>query len=118
MKPYDADELMARIRVQLRSTSGRVLNCGPLQVHLERRQVFCGEAQVPVTDTEYRLLALLAREPGQVYDWEALKAAVWGEKASSSPEVHLSNIRQKLTGVGGGRLIRTVRGAGYALRAR
>jgi two-component system response regulator QseB len=117
VKPFDLDELLARIRAVVRRRSGRATPesaYGALSIDPARRSVvFRGEA-VDLSQREFAVLEALMKEPGTVVSRQKLEDAVygWGEEiGSNSIEVHLHHLRRKLTPA----LIRNVRGVGYRL---
>jgi DNA-binding response OmpR family regulator len=118
-KPFALDELIARIRVQLRHAAGqldeRVLAVGELQLDLARRQARVGELVADLSDREFRLLHELAAHAGEVISRERLLSEVWGyhfDPRSNVVEVCMRRLRKKL---GHAAPIETVRHAGYRL---
>lgn len=120
-KPFHAEELIARIRVQLRRRSaGTQQRIGELVVDPARRQLFWDEHEVRLSPREFDLLVYLCNQPGRVYSREEIERNVWGEDlppSSNVVDVHIANIRSKLRDAGGYGVIRTVRGIGYAIKA-
>jgi two-component system response regulator MprA len=121
VKPFDFDELLARIRALLRRIqpqSEGVLTYADLRLHTGSREVYRGDRRIELTTREYELLFLFLRNPRQVLTREQILDRVWGNAAvdSNAIEVHIGRLRDKLEAVGEVRLIQTVRGAGYALR--
>ena len=119
-KPFSPRELVARVRVVLRRTSGEVaapVRCvGPLKVDVPRRRAHVGEERVELTATEFDLLAHLMARPGRVCTRSDLLAAVWGHRSDAgmrTVDVHIAQLRAKL-GPGAG-TIRTIRGVGYSV---
>jgi DNA-binding response OmpR family regulator len=118
-KPFSPRELVARIRAVLRRADGspdreEVLAMGPVRVQVDRRRVKVDERDVPLTATEFALLAHLMRAPSRVFTREQLLGAVWGYAATAGTrtvDVHVAQLRAKL---GAASPIRTVRGTGYA----
>ncbi|GGJ38112.1 response regulator transcription factor [Deinococcus roseus] len=119
-KPFHADELIARVRVQLRhQQQGEVIAIGKLEIHPQKRLCQYAGQEVRLSPKEFDLLAFLARQPGRVYSREEIEREVWnGELPSNSNvvDVHMANMRAKLRDLDGYGLIRTVRGIGYALK--
>ncbi len=117
LKPFDLDELVARIRALLRRRAGHaspVLACGSLALDPVRREVHLRGEPVALSAREFSLLEALMQRPGAVLSREQLEDAVWGwqqEVGSNAVEVHLHNLRRKL----GAETIRNVRGVGYRL---
>ena len=119
-KPFDADELMARIRAVLRRTgrlgcaAGAIQKFGDVQVNLQAREVWAGGHFVDLTALEFDILALLVRSAGRIVTRDEITASLLQREASPydrALDVHISHLRRKLEP--GGTLIRTVRGVGY-----
>ncbi|HEY5100858.1 MAG TPA: response regulator transcription factor [Gaiellaceae bacterium] len=121
-KPFALDELLARIRVQLRRTvppgdDEHVLHAGPVLLDLARRQARVGDLVTDLSDREFRLLHHLLLHAGEVISRERLLADVWGydfDPGSNVVDVCVRRLRQKL---GPDAHIETVRHAGYRLAA-
>jgi two-component system response regulator MprA len=121
IKPFDFDELLARIRALLRRTQPQgdeVLTYTDLRLHTGSREAYRGQRRIELTTREYELLLLFLRNPRHVLTREQILDRVWGDAAvdSNAIEVHVGRLRDKLEADGEVRLIQTVRGAGYALR--
>jgi DNA-binding response OmpR family regulator len=132
-KPFSPRELVARVRAVLRrrppagppgdaGTPGGAepLRIGPLSIDRRRVEAAVGGRPVPLTATEFRLLAALAEAGGEVRSRDALLDLVWGEDFVGdrrTVDVHVGHIRDKLEHAGAGGLLQTVRGFGYRLRA-
>ncbi len=124
VKPFALEELLARLRALLRrgpgeGSDGERLSFGPLSVDLGARQVTIGGRAVELTRTEFSLLELLMRNPGQVLSRSLINERVWGYdfgETSNSLGVYVGYLRRKLEAGGEPRLIQTVRGVGYVLR--
>ena len=119
-KPFEPEELIARIRAVLRRTSRAACNSPDvLEVNGVRlvpgtRAVWSGGSPVEVTTTEFDILEMIVRAAGRIISREELSAAIYRRPASShdrSLDVHVSHLRRKLGPLGG--LIRTIRGVGY-----
>jgi two-component system response regulator CpxR len=119
-KPFDPDELLARIRAVLRRSDtahwndGTVLSVGDIQVNSTTRQVWVAGAAVELTAVEFDLLEMLMRSAGHVVSREEITAALFDREATAYDrflDVHISHLRKKLEG--GRNLIRAVRGVGY-----
>ncbi|MCV6824365.1 MULTISPECIES: phosphate regulon transcriptional regulator PhoB [Halocynthiibacter] len=122
VKPYSVAELMARVRTQLKrsrpSTVGQTLEFDDITLDSESHKVFRGEEPVKLGPTEFRLLATFMEKPGRVYSRDQLLDRVWGRDIyvdTRTVDVHVGRLRKALSKSGGEDLIRTVRGAGYAL---
>jgi len=125
VKPFALAELLARLRALLRRTSagpqpGGLLTYADLSLDLASFRVHRGEREVMLTRTEFALLELFLRNPQLVLQRSVILERVWGfdfETSSNSLEVYVSYLRRKLEGDGEPRLVHTVRGVGYVLRA-
>jgi DNA-binding response OmpR family regulator len=123
IKPFAFEELLARIRVQLRrrqrDENPAILRYGPLTMDTAAHETVIGERRVELTAKEYELLELFMRHPQQVLTREVIYDRVWGYDfggESNIIEVYIRYLRQKLEAGGEARLIHTVRGVGYILR--
>jgi two-component system response regulator MprA len=121
IKPFDFDELLARIRALLRRTQSLnddVLAFTDLRLDTGTREAHRGERRIELTTREFDLLAFFLRHPRQVLTRDQILLHVWSssELDSNAIEVHIGRLRDKLEAGGEGRLIQTIRGAGYALR--
>jgi two-component system, OmpR family, response regulator len=121
-KPFSFDELLARIRAQLRSGrgggDGSVMRAGKLTLDLARREARLGEVVAELSDREFRVLHHLVRHPGEVVSRERLLSEVWGysfDPRSNVVDVCVRRLRQKLGGSEAP--IETVRHGGYRLTA-
>jgi two-component system, OmpR family, response regulator MprA len=123
VKPFALEELLARVRALLRrSLNGDphgVLRFADLVFDPATREVTRGERKIELTQTEYLLLELFLLNPRQVLPRPLIFDRVWGYDfgpTSNSLEVYVGYLRKKLEAAGEPRLIRTVRGTGYALQ--
>lgn len=122
-KPFSFEELLARIRAQLRrpdAVSADRIEVGDLLLDLKTRRVTKGERDVELTSREFELLAYLMRHPDQVLSRTQLLNGVWGydyDPGTNVLEVYVGYLRKKLADEGEEGPIDTVRGAGYRLRA-
>ncbi|MCT6780657.1 response regulator transcription factor [Streptomyces rubiginosohelvolus] len=132
VKPFELDELFARIRALLRRSSyasaaaagaeapdDDVLSFADLRMDLATREVTRGDRRVELTRTEFTLLEMFLSHPRQVLTREQILKAVWGfdfEPSSNSLDVYVMYLRRKTEAGGEPRLVHTVRGVGYALR--
>jgi two-component system response regulator MprA len=124
VKPYASVELLARIRALLRrsSVSGakELLRCGDLTLDPAARQVSRAGRHLDLTKTEFDLLELLVWNKGVVLTRDTLYERVWGydfETSSRSLDVYIGYLRAKLEAAGEPRLLHTVRGVGFVVRA-
>ena len=121
-KPFSFEELLARVRAQLRQPSQReasVLEAGDVRLDLRTRRVEHGGHEVQLTAREFELLAYLARHPDQVLSREQILNAVWGydfDPGTKVLEVYIGYLRKKLGAGEDGGPIETVRNVGYRLR--
>jgi DNA-binding response OmpR family regulator len=120
-KPFEPRELLARVRVQLRSRRGHTVN-REASVHAgvrldpEKREVTFRQSQVELTRMEFELLRLLISSPGKVFSREELLDRVWGYEnfqATRTVDTHILQLRQKLDDG----LFETIRGVGYRMKA-
>jgi DNA-binding response OmpR family regulator len=123
VKPFSIEELLARLRAHLRRTQEPdldVLELEDLRLNRRTRQVWRGQREIELTAKEFELLAYLFQHPGQVYTREQILEQVWGYDFggdSNIIEVYVRYLRLKLESENEHRLIQTVRGVGYTLRA-
>jgi two-component system, OmpR family, response regulator MprA len=128
VKPFDFDELLARIRALLRRArpadtrrGGEVLRFADVSLDTASRIVTRGDRTIELTPREFDLLAMFLHHPNQVLTRSTLMQRVWGEDfygESNVLEVFVGNVRRALEMDGEPRLIQTVRGVGYVLRTR
>jgi two-component system, OmpR family, response regulator len=115
-KPFALDELIARVRAQLRThPNGHdgVIQAGALVLDLARRQVRIGDAEIDLSDREFRLLHHLVKHAGEVVTRDSILSVVWGchfDPRSNVVDVCVRRLRRKL---GDDAPIETVRHAGY-----
>ncbi|MCM3760890.1 response regulator transcription factor [Alkalihalobacillus oceani] len=123
-KPFESEELLARIRALLRRTSyqteekdGNLLFPDGLQIFYEKRQVYINEALVELTAKEFELLYKLAASPERVFTRDDLLHFIWGAEyigATRTVDSHIKNLRSKLKAAGlPENRIATVWGVGY-----
>jgi len=125
VKPFALSELTARIRALLRrakiqDNKPAVLKYADLVLDTGTREAKRGNETISLTNREYKLLLLFMRHPRQVLTRELIMERVWGfdyEGESNVLEVYVGMLRNKLEAGGKSRLIHTVRGAGYVLKA-
>jgi two-component system response regulator MprA len=125
VKPFDLAELLARLRALLRrhnliDSDGAVLRFEDLSLNPQTREVRRGARPVELTKIEFDLLELFLHHPRQVLTRDQILDLVWGynfDSGTNSLAVYIGYLRRKLEEANEPRLIQTVRGVGYALRA-
>lgn len=123
VKPFERQELLARLRALLRRRPPRgsaSLVVADLQLNPDTHEVRRGERPVELTQREFELLEYLMRNERIVVPRQRLLEDVWGYDpfaTTNTIEVFVSNLRRKLEAGGEPRLLHTIRGAGYVLRA-
>jgi DNA-binding response OmpR family regulator len=121
-KPFERQELLARIRALLRRRPPRgaaSLSVGDLSLNPDTREVRRGDREIELTNREFELLEHLMRNERLVVSRERLLDEVWGYDplaATNTIDVFISNLRRKLEAGGEPRLLHTKRGAGYVLK--
>jgi DNA-binding response OmpR family regulator len=122
VKPFERQELLARMRALLRRRPPRgmaPLRVGDLSLNPDTHEVHRGERRIELTQREFELLEYLMRNERLVISRQKLLDEVWGYdpfSITNTIEVFVSNLRRKLEAGGEPRLLHTVRGAGYVLR--
>ena len=122
-KPFEVDELVARLQVALRRPrleQPTIVSYADLSIDLDRRDVKRGAVSIELSAREYALLLTFVRNPERVFTRDQLLDLVWGSDREVGPgavETYVSYLRAKIDAGFEPKLIRTVRGAGYALRA-
>jgi len=119
-KPFSFDELIARIKVQLRDndTCINTLMIDDLKLDCDRKQVIRGDNMIFLTQKEYMLLEYLLRHRGKILSKEILSEALWNmndEIESNVLNVHIYQLRQKIDTKNKTKLIHTIRGMGYKI---
>ena len=122
-KPFDTEELLARVAVRLREASlsplVKIMTCGDLTLDTSSREVFVKDTPVSLTRTEYAILKLLMQNPGQVLAKSVLLDRI-GEDTpdctENSLKTHVSNLRGKLREASGTDRIEAVWGIGFRLK--
>jgi two-component system response regulator MprA len=125
-KPFELDELLARLRALLRRTSAeagataqRTLRLGELAVDPAARRAWWQGTEITLSKTEFDLLELLVRNAGIVLDRATIYQRIWGYEFGSESKnlaVYIGYLRRKLEQAGAAELIHTVRGVGYSVR--
>jgi two-component system, OmpR family, response regulator MprA len=123
VKPFSFEELLARVHALLRR-SGRqeveILRFADLELDVDAREARRGDRRIDLTTTQFNLLLLFMRHPRKVLSRDVIMQHVWDydfEGESNILEVYVRYLRTKLEADGEPRLIHTVRGTGYVLRA-
>ena len=123
VKPFDVEEVKARLRALLRRTGSAgdpdALTFAEIHLDSARHGATVGENFTELTRTEYQLLELLMLNPKRVLPHSLIYDRVWGYDfgpASNALRVYVGYLRRKLEGIGARPLIHTVRGVGYVLR--
>jgi two-component system, OmpR family, response regulator MprA len=122
VKPFEREELLARVRALLRRRPPRgsaFLVVGDLRLNPDTREVYRGERPVELTSREFELLEHLMRNERLVVSRQALLDEVWDYHPyaeTNTVDVFVSNLRRKLEAKGESRILHTVRGAGYVVR--
>lgn len=120
-KPYAFEELLARARALLRRseiTRRPLLCCGDLQLDPTSQQVSCAGRRIDLTRKEFGILHILLRQQGSVVSRSALAEQLWHDDQDTSDnviDVHVSNLRRKISVAGPSFALRTIRGRGYLL---
>ena len=123
VKPFDRQELLARLRALLRRRPPRgsaSLVCADLQLNPDTHEVTRADREIELTQREFELLEFLMRNERIVVPRQRLLEEVWGYDpfaTTNTIEVFVSNLRRKLEAGGEPRLLHTIRGACYVLRA-
>jgi DNA-binding response OmpR family regulator len=121
-KPFDMEELLARLRALVRRAEGdeEILRVADLEINTATREVRRGTRKIALTAREYELLRFMAQNPRRVLSRDLLLSRVWGYGSNIGSanvvEVYVGYLRKKVDARQESRLIHTVRGAGYALR--
>ncbi len=121
-KPFDLDELAARIHAVLRRPrmqTREIVSYADMAIDVSHRTVMRAGKSIVLSTREFDLLLTLARHPEQVFTRSQLLDLVWGMDRDVTPatvETYISYLRAKVDAIGACRLIHTMRGIGYALR--
>ncbi|MEV6348164.1 response regulator transcription factor [Actinoplanes sp. NPDC051851] len=126
-KPFEPEELFARLRALLRRTrpgsggqgESAVLRVADLRIDVAARRAWWADAELSLSKTEFDLLELLSGNAGAVLDQPTVYQLIWGYDFGADSKnlaVYIGYLRRKLTAAGAPALIHTVRGVGYSLR--
>jgi two-component system response regulator MprA len=124
VKPFEIDEFLARCRALLRRSarneSSLVLRVGDLTLDPQTREVKRGSRDIQLTKTEFDLLELLMETPNTVISREHIYETIWGynfETNSKSLDVYIGYLRRKIEENNESRIVYTIRGVGYTVKA-
>lgn len=120
-KPFEFEELLVRIRVQLRTKSGEqnILTFKDIKIDLNTHQVYSDSEEIPLTQKEFALLEFLVRNKNKVCTRTRIIEHVWDihfDADTSVIDVYINFLRKKLDKGNGKSFIQTVRGVGYIVR--
>ena len=122
IKPFDFDELLARVRAMTRKRTGsrsNVFTLADLTVDVQRRTAYRGGVEISLLPKEFTILENLIRNQGIVLSREQLEDKIWNYEFSGSSnniDGYMSRLRKKIDGENPVRLIHTIRGVGWVLR--
>ena len=123
VKPFDFEELLARSRAMTRKKAGKrsnVFTLGDLQVDAQSHTVTRGGQEINLLPKEFTILEYMIRNQGTVLSREQLENQIWNYERSGSSnniDVYISKLRKKIDGEGQSRMLHTIRGVGWVLRA-
>lgn len=123
VKPFDFDELLARIRAMTRKQAGshsNVFTLADLVVDSKRRTAVRGGVEIPLIPKEFTILEYMIRNQGIVLSREQLENQIWNYEytgSSNNVDVYISRLRKKIDSGCPRKLIHTIRGVGWVLRA-
>lgn len=119
-KPVSVNELQARIKAQLRRSSGfkksHIIEIGQIKMDLDSHQIIIDEKEMSLSITEYNLLKLFMKNPNKLLSREQILNHVWGRNSFVEPrtvDVHILRLRKALKKHNLDHALKTVRGAGY-----
>jgi two-component system phosphate regulon response regulator PhoB len=123
VKPFSTPELLARVKALLRRAKpeilSSVLKVGDIVLDREQHRVYRKKSELKLGPTEYRLLEFMMQHPGRVFSRSQLLDKVWGETIyidERTVDVHVGRLRKAVNTNRMPDVIRTIRGAGYAMR--
>lgn len=122
VKPFDFEELLARIRVMTRKSSGNHSNLftyEDLSVDTKKRTIFRNGVEITLLPKEFTILEHLIRNQGTVLSREQLENQIWNYEyfgSSNNIDVYMSKLRKKIDGNHSVKLLHTIRGVGWVLR--
>lgn len=118
-KPFDINELVARLRAILRRVEGEeIRRVGDLELFTEQRLVRRGNREIELTSREFALLEYLVQNTGRVLTREQILSRIWDDDADTNVvDVYVGYLRRKIDSPDQERLIQTVRGVGFVIRS-
>lgn len=122
VKPFDFEELMARLRVLVRKQKGvkeNIYRCGDLEVNINGQRVTRARQEISLSPREFAILLFLVRNQNMVVSREQIEANVWSlqnETSSNVVDVYIRYLRRKIDERFDTKLIQTIRGVGYMLK--
>ena len=122
VKPFEFDELLARLRVMLRrnhSSASNTLTLGDLSLNLKTHAVSRGAVKIILTAKEYEILEYMLQNAGYVLSRQQIQEHVWDfsyEGSSNMSDVYINTLRKKIDREYTQKLLHTIRGAGYVLK--
>ena len=122
VKPFEFDELLARLRVMLRrnhSSASNTLTLGDLSLNLKTHAVSRGAVKIILTAKEYEILEYMLQNAGYVLSRQQIQEHVWDfsyEGSSNMIDVYINTLRKKIDREHAQKLLHTIRGAGYVLK--
>lgn len=122
-KPFSMDEVTARVRALLRRATGEKLSLyklGDLTMNLVSREIWRGKRKVDLTTREFGLMEYLISEPGHVFTRTQIQERVWDyhfDPNTNLVDVYIQRLRRKVDDGEAAKLIHTVRGVGYCMKA-
>ena len=122
IKPFDFDELLARIRAMTRKRTGsrsNLFSIADLTLDAERRTAARGGSEIPLLPKEFTILEYMIRNQGIVLSREQLENQIWNYEYSGSSnniDVYISRLRKKIDSPSSAKLLHTIRGVGWVLR--
>ena len=122
IKPFDFDELLARIRNMTRKRSGsrsNIFQLADLKVDIQARTAARGDQEISLLPKEFTILEYLIRNQGIVVSREQLEDRIWNYEyvgSSNNIDGYMSRLRKKIDGEGMVKLLHTIRGVGWVLR--
>ncbi len=121
-KPFQVDELLARLRVIIRRSNKEtknVISYGNLTLNISTYKLSCGENSVNLINKEFQIMELLMLQPEKLFSTNLIMEKIWNVDTLSDIStvwVFISNLRKKIEQIGGNVIIKSNRGAGYTLK--